>query len=122
MQAVVCRYMVAKILGGSEGNKDMNESLIRTRRIELVDDRGNLTAVLYGGETEDGARGLADVSLYGPEGPNSAATITMHGETGNPAIHLYTVGGASIIITFTEDGRPAMRAVTEDGTSTDIVP
>jgi hypothetical protein len=30
MQAVVCRYMVAKILGGSEGKKDMNESLIRT--------------------------------------------------------------------------------------------
>jgi hypothetical protein len=27
-----------------------------------------------------------------------------------------------IIITFTEDGRPAMRTVTEDGTSTDIVP
>jgi hypothetical protein len=87
-----------------------------------VDDRGNLTAVLYGGETEEGARGFADVSLYGPEDPNSAATITMHGETGNPAIHLHTVGGASIIITFTEDGRPAMRAVTEDGTSTDIVP
>jgi hypothetical protein len=122
VQAVVCQYMVAKMLGGSEGKKGMNESLIRTRRIELVDDRGNLTAVLYGGETEDGARGFADVSLYSPEGPNSAATITMHGETGNPAIHLYTVGGASIIITFTEDGRPAMRAVTEDGTSTDIVP
>lgn len=122
MQVVVCRYMVAKMLGGSEGKKSMNESLIRTRRIELVDDRGNLTAVLYGGETEDGARGLADVSLYGPEGPSSAATITMHGETGNPAIHLYTVGGASIIITFTEDGQPAMRTVTEDGSSTDIVP
>jgi hypothetical protein len=114
--------MVAKILGGSEGKKGMNESLIRTRRIELVDDQGNLTAVLDGGETEEGVRGFAGVSLYGPEGPNSAATITMHGKSGNPTIHLYTVGGASIIITFTEDGRPAMRTVTEEGTSTDIVP
>jgi hypothetical protein len=100
----------------------MNESLIRTRRIELVDDQGNLTAVLDGGETEERARGFAGVSLYGPEGPNSAATITMHGKSGNRSIHLYTVGGASIIITFTEDGRPAMRTVTEEGTSTDIVP
>jgi hypothetical protein len=27
-----------------------------------------------------------------------------------------------IVITFTEDGQPVMRTVTEDGTSTDIVP
>jgi hypothetical protein len=65
----------------------MNEEVIRTKRIELYDDQDNLTGVLDGGVTiEDGERSQAGLILYGPDGPGSFASISMHGESGRPSV------------------------------------
>jgi hypothetical protein len=55
----------------------MAGDVIRARRIELVDDQGNLTGFLDGGETEEGERGFAALVLFGVEGE----TASMYGFT-----------------------------------------
>lgn len=95
------------------------EVKISTRRIELVDDQGNLTAVLDGGEeTENGRKGLAGLTLYGaegPEGPEAAATIVMDRETGQPTVYLYTENGGGILLHIDERGRAVVQLTNEDG-------
>ena len=99
------------------------EVVVRTRRIELVDDEGNLVGVLDGGERgEGGERGFAGLILYGPDAGTSAATIAMHRESGKPSVHLYTVGGGDIIVYFDADGRAVVRMENEDGTVRELTP
>jgi hypothetical protein len=102
---------------------DMNEEVIRTKRIELYDDQDNLTGVLDGGVTiEDGERSQAGLILYGPDGPGSFASISMHGESGRPSIRLHTVGDGDIIIYFNNEGKVVIRMVNEDGTAGELIP
>lgn len=99
------------------------EVKISTRRIELVDDEGNLTAVLDGGEKkDDGERDFAGLTLYGPDGPASSASIVIDGDSGEPAIHLQTVGGSLILVTFGPSGVPVIHMKGEDGRERNITP
>ena len=96
----------------------MTEEVIRAKRIELVDDEGNLKLVMDGGE----ARGddYPGLTVYGPDGPNSVAAIHVDPERGVPAIWLTTAGGGAIMVTFS-DGIGLVHIRNEDGTEGTLV-
>jgi hypothetical protein len=58
--------------------------------------------------------------LYGPDGPSSAASIAVSGESGNPSVHLFNGAGGSIFITFEAGGKAVLRLVNDDGTGGDL--
>jgi hypothetical protein len=103
----------------------VTEDVIRAKRIEIEDEQGNLSAFLYGGQTvedEEGSRAGMGVSLAGPDGSQSAATVTVDRETGTPAVFLYTAGGGSIVLSFDNRGRAVLKMENEDGTELTITP
>jgi hypothetical protein len=92
------------------------EDVIRVRRIELLDDEGNVSVVLEG---EAGSRAGLLVST-----PGAGATTTTIGTdraSGNPFIYMHSGGKASIFATF-EAGQASVRLTNEDGTSLTIAP
>jgi hypothetical protein len=71
------------------------EDVIRARRIELLDDEGNVSVVLEGE-----AEGRAGLLISTPEAGAPTITIGIDRASGNPFIFMYSGGKASIFATF----------------------
>ena len=93
----------------------MAEDVIRTRRIELLDDEGNVSVILEGE-----SRGQAGLLISNPEA-GATTTIGIDRASGNPFIRMHSGGRASIFATF-EAGEASVRLTNEDGTRLTIAP
>jgi hypothetical protein len=92
------------------------EDMIRARRIELLDDEGNVSVILKGE-----AEGRAGLLISTPEGGAPTTTIGLDRASGNPFIYMHSGGKASIFATF-EAGEARVRLKNEDGTEVTIAP
>ncbi len=92
------------------------EDVIRTRRIELLDDDGNVSVVLEGE-----AEGRAGLLVSTPEAGAPTTTIGMDRASGNPFIYMHSGRGASIFATF-ESGEASVRLTNEDGSRLILAP
>jgi hypothetical protein len=92
------------------------EDVIRARRIELLDDEGNVSVVLEGE-----AKGQAGLLISTPEAAAPTTTIGINRASGNPFIYMHSGGKASIFATF-EAGEARVRLKNEDGTEVTIAP
>ncbi len=94
----------------------MAEDVIRARRIELLDEDGNVCVVLKGE-----AGGRAGLLISTPAAGAPTTTIGMDRASGNPFIYMHSGRGASIFATF-EAGEASVRLTNEDGTRLTIAP
>jgi hypothetical protein len=92
------------------------EDVIRARRIELLDDEGNVSVVLEGE-----SKGQAGLLISHPEAGAATTTIGIDRASGNPFIRMHSGGQASIFATF-EAGEASLRLRNEDGTRLNIAP
>jgi hypothetical protein len=92
------------------------EDVIQARRIELLDDAGNVSVVLKG---EAGSR--AGLLISAPEAGAPITTIGLDRASGNPFLYMHSGGKASIFATF-DAGQASVRLTNEDGTSVTIAP
>jgi hypothetical protein len=92
------------------------EDVIRARRIELLDDEGDVSVVLEG-EAED----RAGLLISAPEAGAPTTTIGMDRASGNPFIYMHSGRGASIFATF-DAGVASVRLTNEDGTRLILAP
>ena len=88
----------------------MAEDVIQSRRIELLDDEGNVSVVLEGE-----AEGRAGLLISTPEGGAPTTRLGLDRASGNPFIYMHSGGEASIFATI-EAGEARMRLKNEDGT------
>ena len=94
----------------------MTEDVLRARRIELLDEDGNLCVVLEGE-----AGGRAGLLISTPEAGAPTTTIGLDRASGNPFIYMHSGGEASIFATF-EAGEASVRLTNEDGARLTITP
>ena len=94
----------------------MAEDIIRARRIELLDDEGNVSVILKGE-----AEGRAGLLISTPEGGAPTTTIGLDRASGNPFIYMQSGGKASIFATI-DAGEARVRLKNEDGTEVTIAP
>ena len=94
----------------------MAEDVIQARRIELLDDEGNVSVILEG---EAGSR--AGLLVSTPGAGATTTTIGMDRASGNPFIYMHSGRGASIFATF-ESGEASARLTNEDGSRLTIAP
>ncbi len=94
----------------------MAEDMIRARRIELLDDEGNVSVILKGE-----AEGRAGLLISTPEGGAPTTTIGLDRASGNPFIYMHSGGKASIFATI-DAGEARVRLKNEDGTEVTIAP
>jgi hypothetical protein len=92
------------------------EDMIRARRIELLDDEGNVSVILKGE-----AEGRAGLLISTPEGGAPTTTIGLDRASGNPFIYMHSGGKASIFATI-DAGEARVRLKNEDGTEVTIAP
>jgi hypothetical protein len=95
---------------------DMAEDVIRARRIELLDEDGNVSVVLEGE-----AEGRAGLLISTPEAGAPTTTIGIDRASGNPFIYMHSGGEASIFATF-DAGEASVRLTNEDGARLTITP
>ncbi len=96
----------------------MEQDTIRARRIELMNDQGNVGMYLDGG----GAGAEPGIIIYGPDGPQSAlAMFVKRGEDSVPQIIINRAGGGTVLITVDNDG-PLVYLQDEDGNKQEIRP
>ena len=94
----------------------MAEDVIQARRIELLDDEGNVSVILEG---EAGSR--AGLLVYTPGAGATTTTIGMDRASGNPFIYMHSGGEASIFATI-DAGEARVRLKNEDGTRLTLAP
>ncbi len=94
----------------------MAEDVIRARRIELLDDEGNVSVVLEGE-----AGGRAGLFISTPEAGAPTTTIGINRASGNPFIYMHSGGEASIFATI-DAGEARVRLTNEDGTRLTLAP
>jgi hypothetical protein len=92
------------------------EDVIRARRVEQLDDEGNVSVVLEGE-----AKGRAGLLVSTPEAGAPTTTIGIDRASGNPFIRMHSGGRASIFASF-EAGEAIVRLKNEDGTTLTIAP
>jgi hypothetical protein len=92
------------------------DDVIRARRIELLDDEGNVSVVLEGE-----AEGRAGLLISTPDAGVQTTTIGLDRASGNPFIYMHSGRGASIFATFIE-GEASVRLTNEDGTRLTLSP
>jgi hypothetical protein len=92
------------------------EDVIRARRIELLDDEGNVSVVLEGE-----AGGRAGLLISTPEAGAPATTIGINRASGTPFIYMHSGDKASIFATL-DAGEARVRLKNEDGTEVTIAP
>jgi hypothetical protein len=95
---------------------DMGEEVIRARRIELLDEDGNVSVVLEGE-----AEGQPGLLISTPEAGAPTTTIGIDKASGNPFIYMHSGGEASIFATF-DAGEASVRLTNEDGARLTITP
>jgi len=90
--------------------------VLRTQRIEIIDDQGNTTMILDGGTAgnRDAAPGLLS---HGPDGSESAVTLTMI-EDDKLGISLNHSAGGWIVVSFYEEGKAVITLQDPDGKKT----
>ncbi len=94
----------------------MAEDVIQSRRIELLDDEGNVSVVLEGE-----AEGRAGLLISTPEGGAPTTRIGLDRASGNPFIYMHSGGEASIFATI-DAGEARVRLTNEDGTRLTLAP
>jgi hypothetical protein len=92
------------------------EDVIQAKRIELLDEDGNVSVVLEGE-----AGGRAGLLISTPEAGAPRTMIGMDKASGNPFIYMHSGRGASIFATF-ESGEASARLTNEDGSRLTIAP
>jgi riboflavin biosynthesis pyrimidine reductase len=88
----------------------MEQETIRARTIELVNDRGETTMTLDGGDRER----EPGIAIVGPNGDASAVMILVRRDTRVPYIMAKTAD-AVMWLTFDEDGDPRLVLRDRDG-------